>query len=70
MLTRSEFTPERVAAELSNLMRDGSYRGKAREMADLLSEEDGAVGACDLIEQYMRVRVTACGEGISPGGRG
>jgi UDP:flavonoid glycosyltransferase YjiC (YdhE family) len=60
-LTVGEFTPERAAAELSNLMRDGSYRDKATEMADVLREEDGAVGACDLIERYVHDRTAAGG---------
>jgi UDP:flavonoid glycosyltransferase YjiC (YdhE family) len=52
---------DRIMAELSALLDDDSYRHRAREVAEVVRTEDGAIVTCDLIEKRF-------GEGASGAG--
>ena len=52
-LSRHAYTPERVARELSALMDDPRYAGRAREVGAIVGAERGTDTACDAIERVL-----------------
>jgi rhamnosyltransferase subunit B len=54
ILARTKYRATRVARELDILMTKADYKKKAREVGQLLRQENGAAAACDLIEGVLR----------------
>jgi UDP:flavonoid glycosyltransferase YjiC (YdhE family) len=52
-LRRKDYSAARVAAKLERLLNDQSIKGKAKELAQLMQEEDGATVAADNIEKMI-----------------
>ena len=50
-IQRGDYTPVRVARKLEKLLSDPMYRRRAESVAKILSQENGTVAACDLLEE-------------------
>jgi UDP:flavonoid glycosyltransferase YjiC (YdhE family) len=50
----SQYTPERVAAELHCLVEDPIYSKRSLEISEVLRKEDGVAASCDAIEALLQ----------------
>ena len=53
MIMRKQYTAERVAAQLRELLDDPGYREKAAEAGHRVQAEDGVRAACDAIDEQL-----------------
>lgn len=53
-IMRNNYTAERAANELDQLLSNSTYRERAEYLAEQVREEDGVRAACDGIEEQLR----------------
>ena len=53
-VSRSRYTPDRVASELRELLDNPAYSQRAAEIAEQVEKEDGVRNACDALEALLQ----------------
>ena len=53
MISRQQYTTERLVVELKQLLGDPSYIQQSAQVAHIVQAEDGVCAACDVIEKYL-----------------
>jgi UDP:flavonoid glycosyltransferase YjiC (YdhE family) len=53
-ITRRQYTPSRIAREISQLLDDPGYASRARELGKVIEAEQGTSVACDALEAVLR----------------
>jgi UDP:flavonoid glycosyltransferase YjiC (YdhE family) len=52
-VSRTRYTPDRVAAELRHLLENPAYLQRASEVGEKVRKEDGVKAACDALEELL-----------------